>query len=189
MRRLAISLVLVLLPAGSRADSTLPQMDFHNPLTGDQLVWMVVILVALYLALSRWGLPRMGAVLEHRAGIIARDLAAAQAAKEQADAAVKALHATLKDARAKAHAEVAEAVAAAKASAAAEAAKANAELEIRLAAAEARIAQARAAALAALRPVAEHAAATMLARLTGAPADQAALAPRLDSALATHAAA
>lgn len=189
MRRLATSLAAILLPAMSRADSTMPQMDFHNPLTVDQLVWMVVILVALYLALSRWGLPRMGAVLENRAGVIARDLAAAYAAKAEADAAIRTLHETLRDAHAKAHAEVAAAVQAAKASAAAEAAKANAALEIRLAAAEAQIAQARAAALAALRPVAEHTAATMLTRLTGAPADATALSPRLDSALAAHVAA
>ena len=154
MRRIAATASALLLPALARADSSLPQMDFKNPLTLDQLVWMVVILVALYLALSRWGLPRMGAVLANRAGIIARDLEAARAAKAQADAAAKAMQATMNAARARAHAEIAETVAAAKAKAGAEAARENAARDARLAEAERRIGAARAAAMAALQPVA-----------------------------------
>ncbi len=182
----ALPFLFAVSPTAAMAEGTMPQMDFGNPLTSAQVLWMVVILVALYLLLARWGLPKMGAVLENRAAVIARDLQAAREAKTAADRAVRALTRTMSEARAKAHAEIAEAVAAAKAQAAAEAATANARLDARLAEAEARIFQARGAAMAALKPVAGQAATAMLARLTGAAPDQAALAPRIDAALAAR---
>jgi F-type H+-transporting ATPase subunit b len=164
----------------------MPQMDFHNPLTLDQVGWMVVILVVLYFTLSRWGLPEIGKVLENRAAVIARDLAAARAAKVEADAAVAALNATIHQARAAAQAEVAKAVTDAKARASAEAAKLAASLEAKLAAAEAQIATARAAALAAIKPVAAEAASTILLKLTGTQPAQDQLASRIDTALAAR---
>ena len=177
--------VMVLAPSSAVAD-TMPQMDFKNPLTFDQVGWMAVILVVLYFALARWGLPEIGKVLENRAAVIARDLAAARAAKIEADAAVKALNATISQARAAAQAEVAKAVTDAKAHAAAEATALAAKLEAKLAEAETQIATARAAALAAIKPVAAEAAGTILLKLTGTQpaADQ--LAPRLDAALAAR---
>ncbi len=179
------AVVMVLAPSSAVAD-TMPQMDFHNPLTLDQVGWMAVILVVLYFALARWGLPEIGKVLENRAAVIARDLAAARAAKLEADAAVKALNATISQARAAAQAAVAKAVIDAKAHAAAEATALAAKLEAKLAEAETQIATARAAALAAIKPVAAEAAGTILLKLTGTQpaADQ--LATRLDAALAAR---
>jgi F-type H+-transporting ATPase subunit b len=104
---------------------------------------MVVIMVALYLVLARWGLPEMGAVLENRAALIARDLAAARAAKKEADKAVAALNATMKQARAAAQSEIAAAVAEAKTKALQEAAAASARLQAQLADSEAQIEAAR----------------------------------------------
>ena len=184
--RAALPLLFAAVPAAAIAEGTMPQMDFRNPLTSAQLLWMVVILVALYLLLARWALPKMAAVLENRAAVIARDLQAAREAKTAADRAVQALTRTMREARAKAHAEIAEAVAAAKFEAAVEAAAATARLDARLAEAEARIGQARGAAMAALKPVAKQAAAAMLARLTGMAPDEAKLAPRIDAALAAR---
>jgi F-type H+-transporting ATPase subunit b len=186
MRKLSTAtLLLALVPSASFAD-TMPQMDFANPLTLDQVGWMAVILVVLYLLLSRWGLPQVGKVLENRAAVIAADLAAARTAKQEADQAVAALNATISQARAVAQAEVAKAVNDAKAKAAAEAATLNASLEAKLDAAEAQIAAARAAALAAIKPVAAEAASTILQKLTGQAPEEAALAPRLDAALAAR---
>ena len=182
---MAPSAVMVLAPSGAWAD-TMPQMDFHNPLTLDQVGWMAVILVVLYLVLSRWGLPEIGKVLENRAAVIARDLAAARSAKVEADAAVAALNATMAQARAAAQAEVAKAVTDAKARSAAEAAALAASLEAKLAAAEAQIATARAAALAAIKPVAAEAASTILLKLTGTQPVDDQLASRLDAALAAR---
>lgn len=182
MRKLSTAALLVLAPSAAFAD-TMPQMDFANPLTFDQVGWMAVILVVLYLLLARWGLPEVGKVLDNRAAVIAADLAAARQAKMDADAAVTALNATIVSARNAAQAEVAKAVADAKARAAAEGAALNAALEARLAEAEAQIATARAAAMAAIKPVAAEAASTMLQKLTGAAPAEDQLAPRLDAAL------
>jgi F-type H+-transporting ATPase subunit b len=187
--RLAAVIAASMVPAAALADGTMPQMDFHNPLTTSQVVWMVVIMVALYLALSRWGLPEMGAVLENRAALIARDLAAARAAKKEADAAVKALNATMKQARAAAQSEIAAAVAEAKTKALREAAAASARMQAQLADAEAQIEAARQAALAAIKPVAEEAAQTMLARLTGRTADPATVANEVDATISARQAA
>ena len=185
MRKLGTAILLALAPSAACA-GTMPQMDFANPLTLDQVGWMAVILVVLYLLLARWGLPEVGKVLENRAAVIAADLAEARKAKMEADAAVTALNATIVSARNAAQAEVAKAVSDAKAKAAAENATLNAKLEAKLAEAEAQIATARAAALAAIKPVAAETASTILLKLTGSPpaADQ--LAPRLDAALAAR---
>jgi F-type H+-transporting ATPase subunit b len=185
MRKVSATLLLVLglAPATAKAD-TMPQMDFANPLTLSQVGWMAVILVVLYLLLSRWGLPEIGKVLEHREKVIAADLAAARAAKQQADAAVATLNATIAQARSAAQAEVTQAVANAKADALKQAAELNAALDAKLEEAEAQIDAARAAALAAIKPVAAEAASAIIVKLTGAAPGADTLAPRLDAALA-----
>jgi F-type H+-transporting ATPase subunit b len=185
MRRLtAAAFALSLCPAAAFAESKMPQMDFQNPLTGDQVVWMVVILVVLYQALSRWGLPEIGKVLEHRAGVIARDLETARAAKAEADKAVAVLNAALKEARAQAQAEIATAVAEAKTQAFAQATALAAKLDAQLAESEAQIGASRAAAVAAIKPVAADTAKVILARITGKTPDGEALAPEIDAAFA-----
>jgi F-type H+-transporting ATPase subunit b len=183
--RFLTTFLLLVLPGFALAD-TMPQMDFHNPLTFYQVGWMVVILVMLYFVLSGWGLPAVGKVLEHRARVIARDLEAARAAKAEADQAVAALNQTMAQARARAQGEVAEMIAKAKSRAAANAATLAARLEKNLSEAEARIAEARAQAMAALKPIATEAAVAMLARLTGAAPDTGTIETRVDAALAAH---
>ena len=189
MRRLAAIALLSLTPAAAMADETMPQMDFKNPLTLDQLVWMAVILVVLYFLLSRWGLPEMGKVLENRAAAIDRDLTAARSAKTAADQAVVALNATLSQARHAAQAQVAAAVEKAKAEAALNAAALNAKLDEKLAQSEAQIAAARAQAMAAIKPVAEETAQTILVRLIGTAPESSQLGQRVDDALAARKAA
>ncbi len=189
MRRFAAILLLSLSPAAAMAEGTMPQMDFHNPLTLDQLVWMVVILVVLYLLLSRWGLPEIGKVLENRAAMIDRDLAAARSAKAAADQAVTELNATMKQARSAAQAQIAAAVEKAKAEAALQAAALNAKLDEKLAQSEAQIATARAQAMATIKPVAEQAAQSILLRLAGAAPEQGQLGRCVDDALAARKAA
>ena len=150
----------------------MPQLDFANALTISQVVWLVIIFAVLYLLLSRWALPQVGAVLEMRASRIAQDLDAARAAKAQADGAVAELTAATRSAQATAQAEIAGAVNAAKGAAAVQAAALNADLERQLAAAEQRIGAARVAAMGALRQVASETAADVIARLTGTSADR-----------------
>jgi F-type H+-transporting ATPase subunit b len=189
MRKLGTAALLVLAPSAALAEGTMPQMDFANPLTSSQVVWMAVILVVLYALLSNWGLPQVGKVLENRAAVIARDLAAARAAKQQADQAVAQLNATIAQARSTAQAEVAKAAANAKADAAATSAALAARLEAKLAESEAQIAATKAAALAAIKPVAAEAASSILLKLTGSLPAEDKLASRLEQALAARKAA
>lgn len=167
----------------------MPQMDFQNPLTLDQVWWMVVILVVLYFTLSRWGLPEIGKVLAHRDAVIAADLEAARAAKRSADETVAALNRTMNDARNAAQAEIGQAVEQAKAKARADAAAQQSAMDAELAKSEAEITAARQAALAAIKPVAADTAAVILSKLTGKTPDTGLLAPEIDSAYAAQVAA
>jgi len=189
MIRTAFLAALAMAPTAALAEGTMPQMDFSNPLTTSQVVWMVIILVALYFILSRWGLPQIGAVLENRATTIARDLEAARAAKAAADKAVAELNATMKKARDAAQAEIAKAESDAKAKALADAKALAAKLDAQLAYSEKLIAESRAAALAAIKPVAEAASVEMLTRLTAKTPDHNLLSPQIDAALAARKAA
>jgi F-type H+-transporting ATPase subunit b len=167
----------------------MPQFEFSNPLVISQVVWMTGIMVVLYLALSRWALPKMSEVLELRANTIIRDLEAARAAKAEADKAVAALNATMKEARAKSQADIARAETEAKANALANAKILNDKLNAQLEYSERQIAEARNAALAAIKPVAAETAATMLKRLVGQAPEEAELAPQIDAAFAARKAA
>lgn len=184
IRRIAFTAAFASAPAMALAGQTMPQMDFKNPLTLDQVGWMVVILLVLYFLLSRWALPQIGKVLEHRAATITADLEAARNAKAAADAAVAALNKTMNEARAAAQAEITQAVDAAKAQARANAAAQQEKLDAQLAESEAQITAAREAALAAIKPVAADTAREILSRLTGQTPDQAALSPEIDAAYA-----
>jgi F-type H+-transporting ATPase subunit b len=177
----------LLAPAGAAyASSNMPQMDFSNPLNGSQVVWLVIILVVLYLILSRWALPGVGAVLADRDQRIQRDLDAAHAAKVEADAAVAEVHAAIRSARDEANAEIARASEAAKAAAAEQAAELARKLDAQLEKAEAEIAAARTEAMTAIRPIASETATLLMARLTGQAPDDAALGQGIQDALATR---
>ncbi len=185
----AVLLMFSMAPFAAKAEGTMPQMDFHNPLTAYQVIWMVVILVALYITLSTWGLPQIGAVLENRANTIRQDLEIAKAAKAEADQAVAALDATIKQARNKAQADIAKAESDSKAKALADAKALNAKLDAQLEYSERQIEQARNAALAAIKPVAAETATTILTRLVGRSPDPSVLDPELQAAITSRTAA
>ena len=184
IRRIAFTAALAAAPAMALAGQSMPQMNFKNPLTLDQVGWMAVILLVLYFLLSRWALPQIGSVLEHRAATISADLEAARSAKAEADAAVAALNKTMNEARAAAQSEITQAVDAAKEQARANALAQQERLDAQLAASEAQIAAAQATALAAIKPVAADTAREILSRLTGQTPDPAALSPEIDAAYA-----
>ena len=175
MRRLPASGLLgcgailgsLILPGAAHAASNLPQMDFSNPLNLAQVVWLVIILVALYFILARWALPGVGAVLADRAHRIQVDLDAAHRAKTEADAAIAELQAAIKTARDEAQAEVSRATETAKAEAARQAETLARKLDEQLARAEAEIAAARTEAMTSIRPIATETAALLVGRLTG----------------------
>ena len=145
----------------------MPQLDFANPLTLSQVVWLAIIFLAFYLLLRTTALPRVGKVLADRATRIGTDLQTARVAKEQADAQTAELAAGIRSARADAQARIGDAVAKAKAEAAERAHVDDERLNKQLVAAEARISESRNAAMGALRQVAAETATEVVRRLTG----------------------
>jgi len=191
MRRIQAALAPVVMlafsPVAQAAEKGMPQLNFANPLTLAQVVWLAIIFFTLYLLLDRWALPKVSSVLEMRASKIAADLDAAKDAKTHADAAVAELVAATKKAQAEAQASVSTAVDAAKAQAAAQAAEANTRLEAQLADAEARINAARAASVGALHDVALTTTAELVGRLCGFAPEQATVEHAVGRALAARA--
>ena len=184
MRRLTIplaALAVAATPSLASAEGKMPQMDFANPLTSAQVVWMAIIMIVLYFLLSRWALPQLGSVIEDRQRRIMSDLDTARRAKAEAEHAVAELNLAIRNAREESQAAIAEAVSTAKARARAQSDSLNERLDAELARAEAEIDAALRQAMAALAPVARDVASSLVLRLIGEPADP----ERLDRALAS----
>ena len=79
----------------------MPQLDFST--FPNQIFWLCVTLVVLYLILSRVALPRIATVLSERHGAIQRDLDKAEEMKRSAVEAENTYYKALTDARAKAN--------------------------------------------------------------------------------------
>ena len=153
--RIATLLSLATLPAmaqvasehpGATSSAGMPQLDFGNPWTIAQVIWMLIIFGALYYVMARYALPQVESVLEARRARIEGDLESAQAAKQRADAAMAEHQAATAKARAEAL---------------------NARLAAQIEAAEQQIASARDNAMGALRQVATDTADALVTRLIG----------------------
>lgn len=158
----------------------MPQLDFST--FPNQIFWLLVTLVVIYLVLTRIALPRIGGVLAERKGTITNDLAAAEEFKQKAVQAEKAYN----DALARARVEAAKIVAAAKAEIQrdldAATAQADADIAAKTAQSEKAIAEIRAGAMAAVTEVARDTAFELVSALGGstdAAAVEAAVAARL----------
>lgn len=141
----------------------------------NQIFWLAVTLVAIYLILTRVALPRIGAVLAERRGTIINDIAAAEDLKTKAQEAEKAYNDALAAARAEAGKIVAKARADIQVDLDAAVAAADAQISERTAASETRIAEIRAGALDSVTEVARDTAVEIVAAL-GGKADAAAVA-------------
>lgn len=143
----------------------MPQLDFST--WPNQIFWLLVTLVVIYLVLSKIALPRIGAVLADRKSTITNDLAAAEDLKQKAVAAERAYN----DALANARTEAAKIVTAAKAEIQkdldAATARADAEIAAKSAESEKSIAVIRDGAIAAVTEVAKDVAAELVAVLGG----------------------
>lgn len=135
----------------------------------NQVFWLVVALVSIYLILTRVALPRVGAVLAERSGTMSNDIAAAEDLKRQAAAANDAYEKALADARAESQRISGEARAAIKADLDAAIAKADERIAARAAESEAQIAEIRAGAMASVSEVARDVAAEIVSALGGQP--------------------
>lgn len=157
----------------------MPQLDFAT--FPNQIFWLVIALVAIYLILSKVALPRIAAVLAERSGTITNDLAQAEELKQKAAEAEKAYEKKLADARSEAQKIVAAAKAEMQADLNAEIEKADARIAGKLEESEARISEVREGALDAIRTVSQDVAGEIVAALGGS-ADQKAL----DEAIASR---
>lgn len=93
-------------PKGTESAPGMPQLDFST--FPNQIFWLFVTLVVLYLILSRIALPRIATVLAERQGAIQRDLDKAEQMKRAAVDAENAYNKALADARQQANEIVAE---------------------------------------------------------------------------------
>ena len=149
----------------TEATGTMPQLDFAT--FPNQIFWLVVTLVVIYLLMSRVALPRIAGILAERKGTIAGDLAAAQELKQKAVDAENAYQNALTQARA----EAAKIIAATKADIQkdldAAIAKADAQIAAKSAESEKAIAEIKAGAVDAVAEVARATAGELVAALGG----------------------
>ena len=146
----------------------MPQLTQLALVYQSQWFWLLVTLAVIFFVVGRGIVPKVEATVDQRDAKIAGDLAAAEAARQAADATeerwrndLAKVHADAQvaahDARAKAGEEAAERLAAA-----------DAELQSKTADANAKLAAARDSALAAIENVAAEAARDIVAKVSGA---------------------
>lgn len=143
----------------------MPQLDFST--FPNQIFWLLVTLVVIYLILSRVALPRIGAVLAERQGTITNDIAAAEELKMRAQEAEAAYDKALVDARTEAAKIVADAKADIQAELDVEMQKADAEIAAQTAESEKAIAEIQAGATDAVKAVAKDTAKEIVAAMGG----------------------
>ena len=166
--------------AGEASEKGMPQLNFAT--WPNQVFWLLVALVIIYIVMTKIAMPRIAAVLAERKGRIGGDLAAAEELKSKAKAAETAYNLALEQARL----EAAKIIAATKAEIQkdlnAAMADADAQISAKAAESEKRIAEIRAGAVQAVAEVARETAGALVTALGGTADDtaiEAAVAARL----------
>lgn len=159
----------------------MPQLCFDW--YSNQIFWLVITLIVIFLVMSRIALPRIAAVLAERHGAIQGDLDKAEEMKAKAVEAEAAYNKALVDARAEAQSIVADARAEIQKDLDAAMAKADAEISAKSAESEAAIKEIRDNAMSAVTDVANETAAEIVKAVMPGSADaktvKAAVAARL----------
>ncbi|MFA5582232.1 MAG: F0F1 ATP synthase subunit B' [Paracoccaceae bacterium] len=150
---------------GAESAAGMPQLDIST--FPNQIFWLFVTLVVIYLILSRVALPRIGTVLSDRSAKITGDITAAEQLRLQAVAAEEAYNAALTEARSEAQAIVAATRAEIQAELDVAIAHADAEIAARAAESEKAIAEIRAGAMDAVREVSQDTAREIVAAFGG----------------------
>ena len=146
----------------------MPQLAQLSTVYQSQWFWLLLVLGAIYLFVGRGIVPRVEATVDARDAKIAGDLAAAETARNAAEATEEAWRKRINDAHADAVRTAAEAKAASDKTSETRVKAADAELAIKADAAAAALATARGNALAEIEAVAAEAARDIVAKLTGA---------------------
>ncbi|NOX38985.1 MAG: F0F1 ATP synthase subunit B' [Alphaproteobacteria bacterium] len=148
---------IVLAEAGSAVSehaNGMPQLDFST--YPNQWFWLIIMLISLYLILSRIALPRIASVLGERQGAISHDIEQAEELKQKALEAEEVYTKALAEARAEAGRIVAEAKAEIQRDLDVAIAQADAEISAKSAESEAAIGEIRKGALKAVEAVAKE---------------------------------
>ena len=159
----------------------MPQLDYHTFVP--QLVWLAISFVVLYILMSRLALPKVRGAIEGRRSHLDGDLGRAAALKEEAEAALAAYQKMLADARAAAQETLRQTGERLAGEAAERQRQLAATLADQVAAAERRIAAGREQALGEIRGIAADVGSAVVAKLTGAAPDAAAMTGAVGRAL------
>lgn len=131
----------------------------------NQIFWLVITLVVIFLILSRIALPRIAGILAERQGTITNDLAAAEDFKLKAQEAEDAYNKALADARAEAQQIVAQTKAEIRTELDAATQKADEEIAARTAESEQKISEIREGALESIKIVSKDTAKELIGAL------------------------
>ena len=145
----------------------MPQISQLAETFSSQIVWLLVFFAITYFIVGRGMVPRVMDTMDQRSKQIADDIAAAQAARDQADKEEEAWRTRENENRARAQAVIAEAKAEAAAKSQKKIDAAQKRLDKKLEEAEQELDVARAAALGEIESVAVDAAQDIVARLAG----------------------
>ena len=151
----------------------MPQLDFTT--FANQIFWLVVAIVVLYLIISRVALPRIASVIEDRHNAVANDIGQAAEFKRKAEEAEAAYNAALAEARSEAMRIAGEAKAEIKKDVDAAIDKADAEIAAKAVESAVRIDEIRASALKSIKEVATIAATDIVAKIMPSAEDDNAL--------------
>ncbi|MCV6598681.1 MAG: F0F1 ATP synthase subunit B' [Mangrovicoccus sp.] len=158
--------------AHAASEAGMPQLDFST--FPNQIFWLIIALIAIYLILTRVALPRIASVLADRQGAITSDIAAAEELKLKAVEAEQAYEKALADARAESASIIGKARADIQAELDSAIAKADVEIAERASQSEAAIAEIQAGAMESVEIVAKETASEIVSAL-GLSADAAAI--------------
>lgn len=150
---------------GAEAGPGMPQLDVTT--YSNQIFWLLIALVAIYLILSRVALPRIAAILAERQGTITNDIAAAEDLKAKAQEAEAAYEKALADARAEAQRIAGETKAKIQSDLDVAIQKADAQIAAKTAESEKAIAEIRAGAMEAVAEVAKDTAKEIVVAMGG----------------------
>ena len=145
----------------------MPQIDQIGTIYASQLVWLLIVFAIIYVVIGRGMLPKIEGTIHARSDRISGDLAAAQEARDEAEAVEAAYHAEMDAAHQGAHASVQAAKDAAIREAEVRLKQTHDMLAGRISAAEADLAGARTRALAEIESVAADAVRDIVHRLSG----------------------
>lgn len=150
----------------------MPQIAQLAETYASQVFWLLIFFGITFFVIGMGMVPKIMGTVELRDAQITGDLAAAQAARDAANAQEEAWRQRENENRAAAQAVIAEAKASAAKASEAKLAKTQERLDARLAEAEGEIAAARSNAMAEIETVAAEAAQDIVARLAGAKVDK-----------------